>query len=89
MKKKSKKTVIVHILRILYCYTSEKYTVSQTDIARFLNDVDIACDRKTVGRNLRYLVEAGVPIKRKVGKNGGYYYDTENDKFLKRLIVEE
>ena len=88
MKEKSKKSVIVHILRILYCYTSPDYPVTQTDIANYLNDIDLTCDRKTVGRNLKYLMEAGAPIKRKTGKNGGYYYDFENDRFFERIKLE-
>ena len=79
-----KKTVIVHILRILYAYTSFEYPATQTAIVNYLNDVGIACSRKTVGRNLKYLVEIGVPIKRKCSKRGGYYYDFENDSFFKR-----
>lgn len=87
MKTQNKKATIIHILRVLYCYTSEDYPVTQTSIAKYLNDLDVECDRKTVGRNLKYLIDAGVPIKRKSGKNGGYYYDIENDKFFERKQI--
>lgn len=84
MQKNLKKTIIVHILKILYNYTSYDYPVSQTAIADYLNDIEIFCTRKTVGRNLKYLMDCGVPIKRKHCKNGGYYYDFKNDIFFVR-----
>ena len=84
MQKNLKKTIIVHILKILYNYTSYNYPATQTAIANYLNDIEIFCTRKTVGRNLKYLMDIGVPIKRKHCKNGGYYYDFENDTFFVR-----
>ena len=84
MKGDLKKTTIVHILRVLYNYTSFEYPATQTAIANYLNDLDITCSRKTVGRNLAYLMECGAPIKRRNVKNGGYYYDHENDVFFQR-----
>ena len=80
-----KKTIIVQILRILYNYTSPNYTVTQTNIVRYLNDIDVPCSRKTVGRNIRYLIDVGVPIKRKNSRNGGDYYDIENDSFFVKI----
>lgn len=80
----NKRTVIVHILRILHNYSSADFPVSQTHIVNYLNEIDISCSRKTVGRNLNYLIDCGVPIKRKHSKSGGYYYDFENDSFFKR-----
>lgn len=80
----SKKTTIVHVLRVLYNYTSEEFTATQTAIVQYLNDIGIACSRKTVGRNIRYLIECGVPIKRRCTKNGGYYYDAAHDTFFVR-----
>lgn len=85
MKANLKKTIIVHILRILYNYTSFDYPVTQTALANYLNDSGISCTRKTVARNLKYLIEINVPIKRKQCKNGGYYYDSTNDSFFCRI----
>ena len=82
-----KKTIIVHILKILYNYTSYDYPATQTHIVNYLNDIDISCTRKTVGRNLQYLIDIGVPIKRKNSKSGGYYYDFDNDKFFKKIKI--
>ena len=89
MKKSTKKTVIVHILRILYNFTSSDHLVTQTAIVEYLRGNDIECTRKTVGRNLKYLMAAGVPIKRKNVRNGGYYYDINNDKFFDRIKFNE
>ena len=80
----TKKTIIVQILKILYNYTSFEHPATQTSIANYLNDIDIPCSRKTVGRNLKYLIDCGVPIKRKSSKSGGYYYDFDSDNFFVR-----
>ena len=89
MKANQKKVIIVYILKILYNYTRYEHCVTQTAIVTYLNDIDIQCSRKTIGRNLKYLMEIGVPIKRKKEKNGGYYYDHECDDFLKRVFIEK
>ncbi|MBR2971667.1 MAG: hypothetical protein IKC61_01925 [Clostridia bacterium] len=81
----NKKITIIHILRVLYNYTSAEFPATQTNIVNYLNDIGISCTRKTVGRNLQYLIDCGVPIKRKHAKNGGYYYDVENDIFFMRM----
>jgi len=85
MRESSKKVIIILILKILYCYTSKEYTVTQTDSVTYLLDIGIPCSRKTVGRNLAYLMEAGLPIRRKNGNRGGYYYDFDNDRFFTRF----
>lgn len=84
MGKIAKKTIIIHILRVLYCYTSVEFPATQTHIANYLNDIDIPCDRKTVGRNIKYLIDMGLPIIESKGSKRGYYYDFENDKFFIR-----
>lgn len=83
----NKKTTIIHILKILYNYTSREFPATQTAIVNYLNDIGVSCTRKTVGRNLKYLTACGVPIKRKHAKDGGYYYDFENDSFFVRLKI--
>lgn len=89
MKKNSKKTIIVHILQILYNYTSADYPATQTVIVDYLNDIGIECTRKTVGRNISYLIDSGVPIKRKYSKKGGYYYDFDDDFFFIRTEINK
>ena len=80
----NKKLTIIHVLRVLHNFTSPDFPATQTAIVNYLNDIDISCSRKTVGRNIKYLIDCGVPIKRKHAKNGGYYYDFKNDHFFVR-----
>lgn len=87
MNKIAKKTIIIYILKILYCYTSPDYPVTQTYISDYLNDIDIPCDRKTVGRNIKYLIDMGLPIVKCNGSKRGYYYDIKNDKFFIRKEI--
>lgn len=85
----SKKITIIHVLRVLYNYSSLEFPVTQTNIVNYLNEIGVSCTRKTVGRNLKYLIDSGVPIKRKYSKNGGYYYDFKNDNFFVRKTDEK
>ena len=84
----NKKLTIIHVLRVLYNYTSADFPATQTAIVNYLNDIGVSCSRKTVGRNLKYLIDCGVPIKRKNAKRGGYYYDFENDSFFVKLNID-
>ena len=68
----AKKVIILYVLNILRVLSSEETPVTQTAISNYLNDINVYCDRKTVGRNIEYLCGFGYPIK-KVGK--GYYLD--------------
>lgn len=81
MDKIAKKTIIVYVLKILFNYTTNENPATQTFIANYLNDIGIPCDRKTVGRNIKYLIEIGVPIK-KSNKKKGVYYANEEDRFF-------
>ena len=56
-----KKQLIVLILRILENTTSKENPLTQTAIADMIS-AKYPCDRKTVGRNIRFLQEAGYPI---------------------------
>lgn len=85
MEKIAKKTIIVYVLKVLYNYTSKENCATQTFIANYLRDIGIPCDRKTVGRNIKYLIEIGVPIKKSDKNRNGYYYDRTNDKFFKNV----
>lgn len=84
MDKIAKKVIIIHILRVLYCFTSADFPATQTYIANYLNDIDIPCDRKTVGRNIKYLIDMGLPIVKSKGPKRGHFYDIENDNFFIR-----
>ena len=82
MKLIAKKTIILYVFKVLYCYTSLEHTVTQTQITKFLNDCGIPCDRKTIGRNIGYLIDAGFPVRRVDGKIPGYYYDRKRNDFF-------
>ena len=53
--------------------SSKENPISQTAMAKVLNSMDIPCDRKTIGRNINYLIEFGYPIVKL--KGGGCYMD--------------
>lgn len=89
MKKIAKKTIIVFVLKILHNYTSVDNPATQTFISNYLNDIGVRCDRKTVGRNIKYLMEIGVPIRKSNKQNNGYYYDFNDDNFFKRHKIGE
>ena len=77
MKKQiAKKTIILYILKMLEDYPEQNKPITYTDMAKTLKAMDIQCDRKTVGRNVDYLIEFGCPIVKL--KNGGCYLD-KND----------
>lgn len=70
-KKIAKKAIILYVLKILSQLSSEKHPVTQSAIAEYLNDIGVPCDRKTVGRNIGYLIDFGYKII-KVEKKGFY-----------------
>ena len=66
-----KKQLILLVLKILETESDANHPLTQTEIAKTISDV-YPCDRKTVGRNIKYLCEMGYPII-KTGK--GFYMD--------------
>ena len=56
---------------MLYKGSSEEKPITITNMANVLNSMGIPCDRKTVGRNVGYLIEYGFPIVKL--KGGGCY----------------
>ena len=76
----AKKTIILYVLKILYKGSTREKAVTQTQIVHVLNDIGVACGRRTVGRNIQYLIDFGLPIFKK--KGGGYFYDIEKDNFF-------
>lgn len=67
----SKKHLIILILKILESHTDADHTLTQREIAEQISRVH-PCERKTVGRNIKFLTEIGYPIV-KTGK--GFYMD--------------
>ena len=66
-----KKALIVLILRILETESDADNPLTQIQIAETISK-KFPCDRKTVGRNIKFLREIGYPIA-KCGK--GFYMD--------------
>lgn len=58
----AKKTIILYILKMLEDYPKDKQPITLTNIAKTLNTIGVSCDRKTVGRNINYLIEFGCAI---------------------------
>lgn len=81
----AKKVIILCVLNIIKLYSSLDMPVSQTAICEYLNNIDIPCDRKTVGRNIQYLCEFGYPIKKIDGK--GYYLSKEDMAKKKDILI--
>ena len=58
MKKQiAKKTIILYVLKMLEDYPEQNKPITYTDMAKTLKAMGIQCDRKTVGRNVDYLIE--------------------------------
>ena len=81
----AKKIIIVYVLNILR-HTSVSAPVNQTLICDYLNEIGVACDRKTIGRNIKYLKDMGYPIKRTI--NHGVYMDAELLRNAKHPFLE-
>lgn len=74
-----KKYLILLILKILENESDENHPLTQSKIAQTISDM-FPCDRKTVGRNIRFLMKVGYPIKK---TSRGFYLDG------KKFTVEE
>ena len=66
------KTIILNVLKFLKRTSSKETPVTYTQIAHVLNSLNIPCDRKTVSRNIQYLIEFGYDIVT-LPKGGCYY----------------
>ncbi len=77
MKKEiAKKTIILYVLDMLEKVSSKEKPITITSMAKVINSLGVPCDRRTVGRNVDYLIEYGKPIVKI--KGGGCYYDKES-----------
>ena len=66
---KSKKHLIILVLKILESHTDSNHPMTQTEMAKIIS-ISFPCDRKTVGRNIKFLKEIGYPI---VKTSRGFY----------------
>lgn len=73
MKKQyAKKNIILYVLDLIKLSNSG-HPLSYAKMAEILNDYDIDCDKKTVKRNISYLIDYGYPI---IIVKGACYMDT-------------
>lgn len=81
----AKKSIILYVKLMLEIESSKENPMTATAISAVLASFGLNCDRKTVGRNIDYLIEFGYPIVKVPGK--GCYMDGELDtgKVLKNL----
>lgn len=59
-----KKVLIVLLLKILENHSDEEHPFTQTKLAELISDMLLPCDRKTIGRNIKSLIEMGYPIRK-------------------------
>lgn len=82
MAKNNKKIIILYILKLLYKGSSWESPVTQTQITNILNSMGIECSKRTIARNIQSLIDFGLPVFKKKGKKGGYFYLKERDNFF-------
>ncbi len=88
----SKKQLILLVLNELNANSDEKHPLTQTQIAKNISGQKFVCDRKTVCRNIKFLIGMGYPIKKKE-KNKGFYMDKklfslEEINFIRTAILD-
>ena len=88
MEKETKKHLIILILKILENESDEKHPITQKEICHVISQ-KFLCDRKTIGRNIKYLQEINYPI---IKTSKGYYLDkkqfsVEEISFIKKVIL--
>ena len=69
----TKKFLIVLVLRILETQSDKDNPITQVEIANLISS-KFPCDRKTVGRNIKFLIEMKYPI---VKTSRGFYMDKQ------------
>ena len=72
----SKKQLILLILNELNVNSDEDHPITQSQIAKNISGEKYLCDRKTVLRNIKFLMDMGYPI-RKHEKQHGFYMDNK------------
>ncbi|MFA6935858.1 MAG: hypothetical protein WCQ75_00785 [Bacilli bacterium] len=77
----AKKTIILYVLKMLKEGSSLERPLTNSTIAKVINSLGLSCDRKTVGRNIGYLIDYGYKIE-KTPK--GYYFLSEDNMCLKK-----
>ena len=78
----AKKTIILYVLKLLYKASSYEKPITLTQMTNVLNSMGVECSKRTVGRNVKYLIDFGLPVIHKKGNKGGYFYLKERDDFF-------
>ncbi len=78
----AKKTLLLYILKLLYNGSSWEKPITVAQITNVLHSLNVDCSARTVSRNIQYLIDFGLPVIRKKGKYGGYFYLKEKDNFF-------
>ncbi len=87
-KSDNQKLKILYILDHLQKNSHESSPVRAMDLVQMLESHNIRCERKTIYSDIAALMDYGVDIINKPGKNGGYYIGSRNFELpeLKLLI---
>ncbi len=85
----AKKTIILYVLTMLENGSSKDQPITLTHMTKVLNYMGVDCDRKTIGRNVDYLIDFGYPIVKIEG--GGCFMNGKIDlqKVWRHIEVEE
>lgn len=78
-----KKQNILLVLKILETESDKKHPMTQTQIADIISG-KYPCDRKTVGRNIRFLIDIGYPI---IKTTRGFYMGNREFTIEERALI--
>lgn len=78
----AKKTIILYVLKLLYKGSSWERPITLAQMTNVVNSMGVECHKRTIERNIKYLIEFGLPIIHKKGNKGGYFYLKEKDNFF-------
>ena len=78
----AKKTIILYVLKLLYKGSAFGKPITLQQMTNVLHSIGIECNKRTIGRNVQYLIDFGLPIIKRKGRNGGYFYLHEQDDFF-------
>ena len=80
MREIAKKTIILYVLKMLYLGSSIDNPITITQMTNVLHSMNIDVNKRTISRNVKYLIDFGLPI---IKVPGGFAYSKENDNFFK------
>ena len=65
----AKKTIILYVLKLLYKGSSWEKPITLSQMTNLINSMGIECSKRTISRNIQYLIDFGLPVIKKKGKN--------------------